>query len=206
MFSSDFKQLHMKHYAFLLLTLLAIWGCTFETQTKEELPATDKHVVASKLPVVQEEDSMIYAVKDIDPVWLQADFDSADAVILDGSHELMYDVSKMDTKYTRSGKRKVTDAQLTTISENLSGKNQRNYLPADCFQPYHGFLFYKKGKIAGRLAICFSCRTYFSQPRNCGRINYEATKQIFHELGLPTYDWNDSSEAQNSAHKYSDYF
>ncbi len=194
----------MKQYVIPFLLLIAVWSCTNETQTEERLSASDKKAVATKLPLV-EADSLVYPIKSIDAVWLETDFDSAVAVILDGSHELMYDVSKMDMKYTRKGKRTLTDAQLTTISENLAGKNQRNYLPADCFQPYHGFVFYKKGKITGRLAICFSCGTYFSKPRNCGRIDYQATQRIFEELQLPTYDWNDSSEMQHSKQKYSDY-
>ena len=92
----------------------------------------------------------------------------------------------------------MNDLQLKSIIQHLSGKIPSSYKPSDCFQPYHGFFFYKKGKIKARLAICFSCGTYFSMPQKSGGIDYKLTKQLFRDLELPVYNWDDSTEAQKS--------
>lgn len=190
----------MIKYILSLLALIVLWSCE----------SNPKHIDTIKIPIKEEPaivlDSLPQNNKDIDSIWLQSDFDSAVAVILDGSHQIMYDMLKMDKKFSASIKRKLNDIQLKLMIENLSGKVPTNYTPSDCFQPYHGIFFYKKSKIKARLAICFSCRTYFSQPKNNGGINYQSTKQVFQNLGLPIYNWDDSTEVQNSKIKYSDYF
>ena len=190
----------VKHIIFFGI-VICCWSCE----------SNPKHIENVKIPIAEESsivlDSVFYSYseKDIDSIWLQSDFDSAVAVILDGSHQIMYDVSKMDKKYSTSSEQRLNDLQLKSIIQNLSGKVPSSYMPADCFQPYHGFFFYKNGKIKARLAICFSCGTYFSKPLKSGGIDYELTKHVFEELGFPVYNWDDSTEVQKSKTKYSDY-
>jgi hypothetical protein len=186
-------------YIISLIILIGFWNCDSNPKPLDNIEKPD---TAKPMIVI---DSLNYYNYNIDSVWLQSDFDSAVAVILDGSRDIM-DVSKMDKKYSASSKRTLNELQLKSIAQNLSGKVPSSYTPADCFQPYHGFFFYKKGKINARLAICFSCGTYFSKPKNSGGIDYQLTKKIYQDLGLPIYNWDDSTEVQNSVLKYSDLF
>jgi hypothetical protein len=184
----------------VLVILMSFWSC--ETNLKPI--ATLKKTILEESEIIS--DSILYNNQNIDSIWLYSDFDSAVAVILNGSHEIIHDVSKMDEIYSSSSRRKLKETQLKSITSNLSGRVPSNYMPADCFQPYHGFFFYKNGSIKARIAICFSCGTYFSKPKNCGGINFELTKQLIHDLGLPVYNWDDSTEVKKSNIKYSDYF
>lgn len=143
---------------------------------------------------------------DIDSIWVQSDFDSAVAVILNGDPRIRINLFSMDTLTSKSGKRTLTKSQLQVITNSLSGKVQNNYEPNDCFQPYHGFLFYKNGKIKARVAICFSCKSMYSEPLKSGHLNFNEIKQMFASWNLPTYDWDDSQETMKSKVKYEDYF
>ena len=146
--------------------------------------------------------------KEIDSLWQKSDFASAVGVILNGNRRLMSDMNQMDTSYSLSSRRKFNKNQLDALLENLSGKKYfyDDTLRSDCFQPYHGVYFYKNGEIKGRLAVCFTCSNYFTSPRKNGGINVFKLIQIFKELNLPTYNWDNPDEMVNLKETYSDYF
>lgn len=150
----------------------------------------------------------LYKVKteDIDSVWRVSDFDSAVAIILNGYQGIASDVKIMDTSYAKSSRTRLSASHLKSLTESLSGQKQGTYSPADCFQPFHGIFFYKKGEIAGRIAICFSCGYYVTLPRTSGRIDLEKTNQLFLDLGLPAYNWDNPEETAQAKVKYGDFF
>jgi hypothetical protein len=189
----------VKKSIFILVILIGFWSC----ESNPKPFASIKKTTSEESEIIS--DSILYN-QNIDSIWLYSDFDSAVAVILDGSHEIIHDVSKMDKIYSSSSRRKLKETQLKSITSNLSGRVPSSYMPADCFQPYHGFFFYKNGSIKARIAICFSCGTYFSKPKNSGGVNLILTKQLIQDLGLPVYNWDDSTEVKKSKIKYSDYF
>ncbi|WP_026209742.1 hypothetical protein [Cytophaga aurantiaca] len=146
-------------------------------------------------------------VSEVHSIWQKSDFDSAVAVILNGELRILYNVARMDTLYGLSSRRKLSTDQINLVTGYLSGRT-RNYdsIRADCFQPYHGIFFYKKGIIKGRLAICFHCNVFAIHPQPAAGLDLDKTKAIFSSLGLPVYNWDDETEVANAKVKYSDFF
>lgn len=187
---------------FLILGLLIIISSCSTPSKKVENETVNEAINIEQL------EQELYKVKteDIDSVWRVSDFDSAVAVILNGYPSIESDVKKMDTVYAKSSRTRLSPSQLKSLTESLSGEKQGTYSPADCFQPFHGIFFYKKGEITGRIAICFSCGYYVTLPRISGRIDLEKTNQMFLDLGLPAYNWANPEETANSKVKYGDFF
>ena len=79
--------------------MICSWSCESNPKPIENV----KTPIAEEPTIVLDSIFYSYSDKDIDSIWLQSDFDSAVAVILDGSHQIM-DVSKMDKKYSASSK------------------------------------------------------------------------------------------------------
>jgi hypothetical protein len=191
------KQLikNQMKYIFIVFSLIIMtWGCT---------SSNEKANVNVELPVELPIDT---TKNKIDSFWINSDFDSAVAVILNGDSQILYNILQMDSMYGLHSRRRLSNNQIKLLTDNLSGKLNSEYSPSDCFQPYHGFFFYKNGIIQARLAICFVCGMHTSQPKDNGGINYHTTKQLFAELDLPVYNWDDSLETAQSKIKYQDYF
>jgi hypothetical protein len=185
------KNSLMRYILIIFSLIITIWGCN----------NSHKEDVSDKIGLIKDSNK-----RDIDSVWMRSDFDSAVAVILNGKHKIMYNINLMDSIYAIQTRRKLSDHQFDLISAYLSGNKHQDYNPSDCFQPYHGFFFYKNGRIKARLAICFVCGTHFSQPKKNGGLNYPLTKQMFIDWKLPVYNWDDSLETAQSKIKYGDLF
>jgi len=185
----------MKFHILLIGLLISVISCK-KPEKKESIQRQVQTL---------EEEGYFIKVEEINSLWKKSDFDSAVAVILNGNRRIMYDMTQMDTNYAFSSRKRLNNIQLKNLTDELSGRKKVGFNPSDCFKPFHGVLFYKKGEIVGRLAICFVCSDYITLPREKGGINLQSIKQTFLDLGLPVYNWDDSLETAQSKVKYKDF-
>jgi hypothetical protein len=189
----------------IVTSITFIEGCSSPVKEKNNIDTIlNKFTTGNEEVIIS--DTIQETNHEIDSIWIRSDFDSAVAVILNGSRAMWGDLKKMDKMYALNSRRILSQKQLTSITDNLSGKNNASYLPSDCFQPYHGIIFYKNGIIRGRFAICFTCGTYVTLPKKNGGINIKSIKHIYDDLKLPTYNWDDSLESGEAKIKYGDFF
>ncbi|TNE80103.1 MAG: hypothetical protein EP332_08700 [Bacteroidetes bacterium] len=180
----------MKHVLYFLFISLLALACQNQDKPVEDHTDVESEIINDK----------------IGPLWRKAKFDSAVGIILNGDNKLYFNLDAMDSSYAPETRRRLSDAQLHALSAQLSGQVEVESEPSECFQPYHGIFFYQNGEVAGRLAMCFSCNTFYTNPENSGNINLHMLKKMFSDWGLPTYDWNNEAETASSTTKYGDYF
>ena len=75
--------------------------------------------------------------------------------------------------------------QIRLLGHALNGnKNEGPAMPAECYIPHHGIVFYNKSEIVAHISICFMCDRIESVPAN--HLNQtKILEPIFEELGIP---------------------
>jgi len=195
----------MKNSIVFIILTISIFSCIKQNKELKESTLNEDSI------------ALIYE-PEIDSLWIKSDFDSVIAIILNGDRIIFNNLQMMDSMYSFKSRTKLDSLQRSVLLEELKGKkglylfkgipwpSEEDYSSGDCFQPNHGFLLYKNGKIKGRIAICFVCNNYYTLPLNSGKIYLKNIKEIFKQLNFPTYNWDDENELKNAKVTYGDYF
>jgi hypothetical protein len=91
----------------------------------------------------------------------------------------------------------LSDDEVERLKKLVTGKH-RPRLPAWCYEPHHGFIFYDgEGNVVGHIEICFSCRNYRSDPPRglSADFDLDGLKDLILAKGLPVLDNADAWEA-----------
>lgn len=78
----------------------------------------------------------------------------------------------------------LNDSQTELLLKIMNGEMEPNeFIGADCYNPRHGFIFYRDNKAVGHISICLECNGISAVPRS--RISdVNAFRPLLKELGL----------------------
>lgn len=182
----------MRKLTLLLILTSILISCNSSTsdeqQTQEKETHTQKELEETKQWIDFEYDSVVAYLYNVD----SASYKYSENIVFGDSLS-----NTIISEYSTT----LSSSEIAKVSQVMSTTPEKEYF-ADCFDPHHGIVFYKQGKIMGHISICFLCDNMHAKPETfVTEPSPKKFKQLFLDHGIPVFesideyhDFNGSNE------------